>query len=199
MNTSPLPPRFGLIRLKAQQMVRPSHVLACLMVAALVGVLSGQAQRPGPQQPGLSSPQPARDTPAQATDPSAQAGAIGGRVIAADTGRPVKRARVLVTSGRAAWRPSDTDRRHRRVRTGRTAGRSLHRDGLEVGLRVAVLRSAPSAPGRHAAPTCRRSAVQGHRVPLAPRQRHRGPRLRRERRPDAGHHGARPSLPVSAG
>ena len=43
--------------------------------------------------------QPARDTPAQKTaTPAAPDGRISGRVVAADTGRPIKRARVFATA-----------------------------------------------------------------------------------------------------
>jgi hypothetical protein len=56
-------------------------------VGAQPGQSQGQGQRPQ---------QPARDTPAQPTAP-APSGKISGRVVAADTGRPIKRARVFVT------------------------------------------------------------------------------------------------------
>jgi hypothetical protein len=81
-------------------MVRPIHlrVLAMAATAAtVVAIASGpraeaqQAQRPGPQQP-------SRDTPAQKQDETIPAGLIAGRVLAADTGRPVKRARVFVSA-----------------------------------------------------------------------------------------------------
>jgi hypothetical protein len=52
-----------------------------------------QAARPGGTQ------QPARDTPAQPKDaPPTPTGRITGRVVTTDTGRPVKRARVLATA-----------------------------------------------------------------------------------------------------
>ncbi len=66
-----------------------------------VGVLHGaqQASRPGPQQPQAGSQRPARDTSAQPKDNvPAPTGRISGRVTTADTGRPVKRARVFVTA-----------------------------------------------------------------------------------------------------
>ena len=70
-------------------------------VAASLSVLAAQGQTPGSAQPGgqASRPaqQPARDTPAQTTAP-AQAGRLSGRVLAADNGRPVKRARVFITA-----------------------------------------------------------------------------------------------------
>src|SRR5438105_15628049 len=43
-----------------------------------------------------SAQQGDRDTPAQATKPPAPEGRISGRVLTADTGRPVRRARVLL-------------------------------------------------------------------------------------------------------
>ena len=57
-----------------------------LMFGLTVAVLGAQGQ------------QPARDTPAQQTAAPATSGRMTGRVIAADTGRPVKRARVFVTA-----------------------------------------------------------------------------------------------------
>ena len=79
-------------------MIRATHLRALVVVAtaAAMGTIAtgsaSQAQRPGPQQP-------ARDTPAQRQDaPEAPAGLIAGRVLAADTGRPVKGARVSVAA-----------------------------------------------------------------------------------------------------
>jgi Carboxypeptidase regulatory-like domain len=69
---------------------------ALAAVVAAVTVAAGQAS-PGPQAQRLAPQQPARDTPAQETSASA-AGVIAGRVVAADTGRPVKRARVTVSA-----------------------------------------------------------------------------------------------------
>ena len=68
-----------------------------VLIASLgVGVL---AQQTAGQRPGPGSQQPARDTPALPKDtPPAPTGRITGRVVAADTGRPVKRARVFVTA-----------------------------------------------------------------------------------------------------
>jgi hypothetical protein len=66
-------------------------VSVTIVLAALaVSVSAGQTPR-GPQQP-------ARDTAAQKETPPAPAGRITGRVFAADTGRPVKRARVFASS-----------------------------------------------------------------------------------------------------
>jgi hypothetical protein len=65
-----------------------STLLVTLTIAA--GAQQQPAQRPG---------QPARDTPAQPKDvPPVPAGRISGRVLAADNGRPVKRARVFATA-----------------------------------------------------------------------------------------------------
>jgi len=78
-------------------MVRRSYLCAlgavgAVGVVATVVAVAGQSQIAGPQQP-------ARDTPAQQQDaPPPPAGLISGRVLAADTGRPVKRARVLVSA-----------------------------------------------------------------------------------------------------
>ena len=80
-------------------MVRPTHrrslllaAIAAITVTIAIGSAS-QAQLPGPQQP-------ARDTPAQRQN-AAEApatGLIAGRILAADTGRPVKGARVNVAA-----------------------------------------------------------------------------------------------------
>ena len=81
-------------------MVRPTYLNALVTAAAaamVVAVATGpraearQTQRPGPQQP-------SRDTPAQKQDEALPTGLIAGRVLAADTGRPVKRARVFVSA-----------------------------------------------------------------------------------------------------
>src|SRR6476659_8493495 len=81
-------------------MVRPISLRALAMAATpsmVVAIATGpraeaqQTQRPGPQQP-------SRDTPAQRQDEKPPAGLIAGRVLAADTGRPVKRARVFVSA-----------------------------------------------------------------------------------------------------
>src|SRR3954466_1774037 len=77
-------------------MVTRSAVLRALtfvtaMAAAGFGRGFAQGQAPGPRQP-------ARDTSARQQDPNEKAtAAIAGRVLAADTGRPVKRARVFVS------------------------------------------------------------------------------------------------------
>jgi hypothetical protein len=67
------------------------RILALLVVAAAVA--------PAAQTPGSSPQRPARDTPAQLQDaPAVPEGRISGRVVAADTGRPLKRARVFATA-----------------------------------------------------------------------------------------------------
>jgi hypothetical protein len=53
--------------------------------------------------------QPARDTPAQPAIPIATPARISGRVLAADTGRPVRRARVLLASAAGPQRNVLTD------------------------------------------------------------------------------------------
>jgi carboxypeptidase family protein len=71
------------------------RILTLLLGLSFAGAVAAQTARPGPSQ------QPARDTPgqtAQKDDPPAPTGRIGGRVLAADNGRPVKRARALVNS-----------------------------------------------------------------------------------------------------
>lgn len=79
-------------------MVRPIYLGALVMAAAAAMVVAtgprGEAQqteRPGPQQP-------SRGTPSQRLDDTPPAGVIAGRVLAADTGRPVRRARVFVAA-----------------------------------------------------------------------------------------------------
>jgi hypothetical protein len=68
--------------------------LASVIAAAWVASApsgSAQGQAPGPRRP-------ARDTPAQQQDEKTPSGLIAGRVLAADTGRPVKRARVFASA-----------------------------------------------------------------------------------------------------
>src|SRR5919106_5327395 len=69
------------------------RVLVALLVLLAGSLVSGQ------QQPALrGSEQPARDTTAQKDALAIAAGRITGRVLAADNGRPVKRARVFATA-----------------------------------------------------------------------------------------------------
>ena len=71
------------------------RILTLLLGLSFAGALSAQTPRPGTLQT------PARDTPAQATktdDPPAPMARITGRVLAADNGRPVRRARALVNA-----------------------------------------------------------------------------------------------------
>ena len=81
-------------------MVRTTQMRALVTAAAVATVVAialepnpqaQQTQRPGPQQP-------SRDTPAQKADATPVTGLIAGRVLAADTGRPVKRARVFASA-----------------------------------------------------------------------------------------------------
>lgn len=77
-------------------------MVRALSVSILIVVLTagvGAQQTPGPRPGSTSSQQPARDTPAQPKDaPPTPAGRITGQVLAADSGRPVKRARVFVSA-----------------------------------------------------------------------------------------------------
>jgi hypothetical protein len=67
------------------------HILLAPLL--FVCALSAQTSRPGQTQ------QPARDTPAQKdAPPPAPMGRITGRVLAADNGRPIKRARAMVSA-----------------------------------------------------------------------------------------------------
>src|SRR4051812_19637489 len=76
-------------------MIRALSIATLLVV---LGVAAAAQQQPAPR-PGQTSRQPARDTPAQPKDvPPPPAGRITGRVLAADNGRPVKRARVFATA-----------------------------------------------------------------------------------------------------
>src|SRR5438270_4673039 len=81
-------------------MVRFTRVTA----AGLAALLILAAQRPDSAQ---ASQQPPRDTSAQRANPTLPSAKIAGTVVTADTGKPVKRARVLATAvelpgGRAA-------------------------------------------------------------------------------------------------
>ncbi len=70
------------------------RMLLPLLGVLVVTALSAQTPRPGQLQ------QPARDTPAQKDNasPPAPMGRITGRVLAADNGRPIKRARAYVSA-----------------------------------------------------------------------------------------------------
>src|SRR2546425_7866483 len=75
-----------------------STVLAVLLAAA-VAAAQDPRQSQGQGQRGGGGQQPARDTSAQPKDQApTPTGRMTGRVIAADNGRPVKRARVFVTA-----------------------------------------------------------------------------------------------------
>src|SRR4030095_5090534 len=79
-------------------MTRAMGVFAWVVLTA--GALLGaqQAAQPGVQPPASGSQRPARDTSAQPKEAPTPSGRISGRVVAADSGRPVKRARVFVTA-----------------------------------------------------------------------------------------------------
>src|SRR5437899_11040597 len=81
-------------------MVRPIAITA----AALAALLILAAERPHSAQ---ALQQPPRDTSASRANPTPPSAKIAGTVVTADTGKPVKRARVLATAvelagGRAA-------------------------------------------------------------------------------------------------
>jgi hypothetical protein len=79
-------------------MVRAGRAVSLSIFLAALAVGVG-AQQPGPGPGQSGSRQPARDTSAQPKDaPPPPAGRITGRVLAADNGRPVKRARVFATA-----------------------------------------------------------------------------------------------------
>src|SRR5207247_3224358 len=70
-----------------------------LLLALVLTVGSSSLLGQQPQPPALLGSQPpARDTPARKDAPPAPTGRIMGRVLAADNGRPVKRARVFITA-----------------------------------------------------------------------------------------------------
>ena len=71
--------------------------------------LSAQSARPG-QTPSRDTPgAPARDTPGQKAAPPAPMGKISGRVLTADNGRPVRRARAFVSAAQFEGRATLTD------------------------------------------------------------------------------------------
>jgi Carboxypeptidase regulatory-like domain len=76
--------------------MRRMFFVCALVAGASLVAAAQQTSRPRPQQPG--SQQPARDTSAQSKDTPPPTGRITGRVVTADTGKPVKRARVFVTA-----------------------------------------------------------------------------------------------------
>jgi protocatechuate 3,4-dioxygenase beta subunit len=79
-------------------MARASRALSVSAFLVALAVGAG-AQQTGPRPGQGGSQQPARDTSAQSKDtPPPPAGRITGRVLAADNGRPVKRARVFATA-----------------------------------------------------------------------------------------------------
>src|SRR5438132_1409912 len=79
------------------------------LVAAFCAVCAcGLAAQRGAQS---GSQQPARDTPSQNDAPPAPSGRIAGKVVAADTGRPVKRARAFVSAPELPAGTAQTDDR----------------------------------------------------------------------------------------
>src|SRR5262245_20952735 len=66
------------------------HLVAVLAVVFATFV-AAQSQQP-------AQPAPPRDTPARQAGAVATSGTISGHVLAADTGRPVSRARVFITA-----------------------------------------------------------------------------------------------------
>lgn len=77
-------------------MTSRASFFAVLLTVFAVAALAQQP--PGPSQGLTGSQQPARDTPSQRDTPPVPAGRISGRVLAADNGRPVKRARVFINA-----------------------------------------------------------------------------------------------------
>jgi protocatechuate 3,4-dioxygenase beta subunit len=91
--------------------------IAALIALVVCGVFA--QQQPAQPQSRPQSAQPARDV--QRQPPSATA-SIGGRVLAADTGRPLKRASVLASGGGRQARGATTDDLGRFRVTGLPAG-----------------------------------------------------------------------------
>jgi protocatechuate 3,4-dioxygenase beta subunit len=89
-------------------MFRKLSVLASILaLAATAGVVGSFAQnQQTPAQARGANQRPARDSAQQTPDGSS---VLAGRVLAADTGRPVKRARVSVTAGGRQSRSTSTD------------------------------------------------------------------------------------------
>jgi hypothetical protein len=74
-----------------------SVAAACLIACAMIASGSAQQRSNQPSQP----QSPARDTSARPSTPATAPAATGrmtGRVVAADTGRPIKRARVFISA-----------------------------------------------------------------------------------------------------
>src|SRR5947207_48886 len=80
------------IKVLMGRMIHLRALIGAAAVAAAVAVPTGDAQQ------NQRSQQPARDTPAQTQDSPPPGGLITGHIYAADTGRPVKRARVFVSA-----------------------------------------------------------------------------------------------------
>src|SRR5437763_16211762 len=78
-------------------MVRRLPLLALSLAISVPAIVAQQTTRP-PTTGGQSAQQPTRDVPAQSSTTPQPTARITGRVIAADTGRPVKRARVSINA-----------------------------------------------------------------------------------------------------
>ena len=164
--------------------IAAAGVLACVIAA-------GSAQQ---------QTQPPRDTSALSGAPAttASTGRLSGRVVASDTGKPIKRARVFINAAEAGGRGTLTDD-NGAYDFSRSSGRPLHHQRVEERLHPAVLRPAPSAPGGHAAPAARRATAQQHRLRAAARRRPLRPRVGRERRRHARRGGASDAVSIPAG
>ena len=83
----------------------PSNIFQSLMLRALalLVIVSGLASGPAAQQPARDTPSQSKETPATPT------GRITGRVLTADSGRPVKRARVFINAAETGGRGLLTD------------------------------------------------------------------------------------------
>ena len=127
---------------------------------------------------------PARDPAARRPAAPAGTASISGRVITADTGRPMKRARVQLQSTQSGGRTAITDAAGGYEFTELPAGRYT-RHGEKDGLRQRVVRTAPAAAGEHTDRRRRPSDDQERRSPAAARQRDYRPRLRRDGEPIA--------------
>ena len=145
--------------------------LSCVLcVLAGAVFLGAQASRPGQQ--------PARDTPAQqAADAATPKARIAGRVIAVDSGRPIRRARVFLSgTGVPGGRGILTDDEGRFELTELPEGRYSLTAG-KTGFITLCLRAASTAPGGHSHTTRRRAAADGNRLRSSSRERHRRSRL----------------------
>ena len=181
---------------KAGAMLRRQHVLFSSLAVAILATIAMSAQT----QP--RAQQPSRDTsaqqPATVTTPPAK-GRIAGRVLTADTGRPVARARVFINAAEVpGGRGTTTDADGTYEFTELPAGR-YSVNVSKTGFISLVVRPAPAASGRNAAAARRQPAARRHRLPSSAWERHCRPRDGRIRRSDAGHQRAGDAVPVCAG